>query len=43
MAKIDLHKNSSFCVCHINVAVNSDTSYNALSKQLERACCFMDS
>ena len=42
MAKIDLHNNSSFRVCLVDVAVNSDTPYNALSKKLERACCVMD-
>jgi hypothetical protein len=44
VAKIDLNKNSSFCICLIGVAIKLDnTSYNALSIHLERACLFKDS
>lgn len=43
MTQLNLIKNSSFCICFVNVAIILDnTSYNALSKQLERACCFID-
>jgi len=40
---LQLHKNSSSRVCYIGFATYYNTSYNnALSKQLERACCFID-